>query len=112
MFFGPLIQPKDILLQSFASISLGFMAFLISHGYSFFINFMGSEEYKRVPIDHLFVRPYTRVVIMHIAVVFGAWIVILFGAPIYLVMSLIGLKIFIDLLAHLRDHTVFEAKKS
>lgn len=77
---------------------------LISHGVSFFFNYLGRREYlNTTPMKQMF-QPYGRLVILHITILFGAFAVIGLGQPVALVAVLVILKTGVDLLFHLREH--------
>lgn len=76
----------------------------VSHGISFFFNFLGRREYlNTTPMKQMF-QPYGRLVILHITIIFGAFAVIGLGQPVALVALLVILKTAVDLLFHLREH--------
>ena len=87
------------------------IAFVISHGFSLLINFYGKKEYLgRTPSEQMR-RPYSRVIVMHIVVIFSGMIVYKLGDPIFALILFIGLKIAIDLAAHGRDHSRLETAR-
>jgi hypothetical protein len=88
------------------------LALAVSHAVSFGVNYVGNGEYKKSNVVLLMLQPYGRVVIMHITVLFGGFLVILFGSPIIGLILLIFLKTFIDILAHLRQHRFGAKDKS
>jgi hypothetical protein len=49
-------------------------------------------------------RPYGRIVIMHLTIIFGGILIQSFGAPLLALLVMISLKILIDLTAHFRSH--------
>jgi hypothetical protein len=77
---------------------------LVSHGVSFFFNYLGRREYlNTTPMKQMF-QPYGRLVILHLTIIFGAFLVIGLGQPVALVALLVILKTGVDLLFHLREH--------
>jgi 2-hydroxychromene-2-carboxylate isomerase len=76
----------------------------VSHGVSFFFNYLGRREYlNTTPMKQLF-QPYGRLVVLHITIIFGAFLVIGLGQPVLLVALLVILKTAVDLFFHLREH--------
>jgi hypothetical protein len=69
----------------------------ISHLQSYIINFIGQQEYKKKTVAQLFTTPYKRIIPMHIAIIFGAF---LLPTAILLVI----LKTVIDLFSHINEH--------
>ncbi len=76
----------------------------VSHGISFVNNFIYGGEWKREKVGSLMGKPYTRVMVMHIAIIAGGFLTMSTGAPIGVLAVLIILKTFIDLQFHLREH--------
>lgn len=80
------------------------LALAVSHMVSFIVNYLGHKEYQRSNVITLMFQPYTRVIILHVTVLFGGFLVMLLGSPVIGLVLLICLKIFIDIVAHLRQH--------
>lgn len=86
------------------AVALGAVGLAISHGVSFVMNFLGRREYLRVsPAAQMF-APYRRVVVLHVTIIFGAFISLLLGSPVGAVVVLVLLKTGIDLALHRREH--------
>jgi len=83
---------------------LGITALAASHLFSFFWYYLIKGECNRVSLGTLVVRPIARVWLMSLAVIVGAFGVQRLDAPLWLLVPLIGVKIAIDLYAHLREH--------
>jgi hypothetical protein len=79
-------------------------ALFVSHGVSFVYNYLMKGEYARVKPDRLMGSPYARIVIMHIAVLFGAFLTMALGSPVGILIILVGLKTSLDVIFHLRQH--------
>lgn len=75
-------------------------AIAASHLFSFASNFIGKGEYKNTNLFTLMQRPYGRIVAMHMAIVFGAGLVMWLGTPLPILMILIVAKILLDLRLH------------
>lgn len=87
------------------------LALFISHLVSFVLNYIGKGEYKQAKINALMGEPYGRVVILHITIILGAFLVAIFGAPVFALILLIALKLIVDIQAHLREHKKYEEKR-
>jgi hypothetical protein len=48
--------------------------------------------------------PYSRVVVLHLAILFGGWGVMALGSPMPLLLLLIAGKIALDVSAHIKEH--------
>jgi hypothetical protein len=86
--------------------TVAFMALLllISHGTSFFVNYIGRGEFRRTTPQAQMFQPYGRLVILHVTIVIGAFFVIFLGQPVALVALLVLLKTLFDLALHVREH--------
>ncbi len=98
---GPSIQPIDRGPQ----ILLIALLLFLSHGISFLLNYVGRREYlNTTPMQQMF-QPYGRLVVLHVTIILGAFLVIGLGQPVLLVALLVLLKTMVDLFFHLREHT-------
>ncbi len=88
----------------------GVLVLLISHGLSFFQNYIGKNEYRKVEITALMSQPYGRVVILHVTIIIGGFLAMLLGAPVAALLFLIVLKVVIDITTHLREHRKYQTK--
>lgn len=87
-------------------LSLGFI--IGSHIYSFSKNYIKKGEYKKTSVPALMFQPYKRIIIQQVTVIFGSIIFMLTNAPVFLVIILIGLKIYFDVIAHIKSHEFYE----
>lgn len=77
---------------------------LLSHGTSFINNYLARQEYQRATLEQLMQQPYSRVLILHVVVLAGGFVVMFLGQPLPALVLLIVLKTGFDLRAHLREH--------
>jgi hypothetical protein len=54
------------------------------------------------------VAPYGRLVILHLTILFGAFVSLAIGSPIGAIVVLVLLKTGLDLWLHLREHGQFQ----
>jgi hypothetical protein len=85
-------------------------ALFASHGISFVYNYLMKGEYAKVELNKLMGSPYARIVIMHLAVLFGAFLTMALGSPVGILIILVGLKTSLDVIFHLRQHKKHQAK--
>jgi len=76
---------------------------MVSHGISFVVNFLGNGEYRRTTVNAQVAAPWTRLIIMHVTTIAGAWSVGLLDAPVGALVMLAVLKIVVDLHGHLHE---------
>lgn len=105
-YSGPISAFQDIDGFWIAALSL-----FISHGISFFSNFIGKKEYEHMgPLAQTF-QPYKRIVIMDITIFVGAFLFIFLGSnSIAFLIVFVGLKMFLDIRAHLRERKKFSGQ--
>ena len=103
--FGLFLEP---VLTIFGEASTlwwwAFCALAVSHGVSFLLNYLGQGEYRRESVGSLMSSPYSRIFILHLTVLLGGIAVTQLGAPAYLVVALVVVKIFVDVMMHNREH--------
>lgn len=80
------------------------LALVLSHGVSFVQHFLIGGEFRRTNLSQLMMAPYGRVVVLHIAILGGAFAVAMLGSPLPLLILLIGGKTMLDILLHVRSH--------
>lgn len=88
----------------FAPIWTSIAALFISHGISSSTNFLGQREYEGATVSGLMAAPYHRVMVMHLTLIVGGWIILLIGMPTGALAVLLMLKTALDLQAHRREH--------
>jgi len=84
---------------------LAVFALFASHGISFVYNYLIKGEYARTDPGKLMAAPYGRVVVMHIAIIAGGFLLVALKSPIALLLVLVVLKTFLDVKLHLYEHS-------
>ncbi len=108
-FFGDkLAEGADIsisdLVTDMLRLAPALLGFFISHGISYFSNFHGRREYIGRNVGAQMRQPYKRIIIMHITIIFGGFLVMLLETTLPALLLLIVLKLSADLRAHLKEH--------
>jgi hypothetical protein len=86
------------------TILVALIALTISHGVSYYFNFVKGGEYLRVsPAGQMF-APYGRLVVLHITIIVGGMAIAFTGAPAAAVAILVLLKTVLDVGFHLAAH--------
>ena len=78
----------------------------ISHGLSFFQNFINRGEYRERTVKDQMSEPYSRIIFMHLVIIFGGGLTLVLGDATPVILLIIGLKILFDVRAHLKEHRV------
>ena len=110
-WWGPFVFIQlliDVLIKVYQTLPenfvLPFLAMFISHGISFVDNYIRKEEYMYANVRQLMNLPYNRIIIMHITIIAGGFLLVLLDSPVYLLVVLVLLKIIINLKLHIREH--------
>ena len=85
---------------------IAFSALAVSHGLSLTFNYFMNGEYRNQTVKVLMGAPYKRIVVLHVAIILGAFGVMALGSPLPLLVLLVGLKLGLDLVLHNREHQV------
>lgn len=119
LIFGPPSAPAKDLATSLAAVwpevsemlaarrqALVTMAVSLfaSHGLSFVVNYLLRGQRRRIDFNTLMFRPYRRVIVMHVTVVFGGILVGWFPSYQGPLCVLVALKTGLDVFAHYREH--------
>lgn len=83
-----------------------FISFFISHGISYKYNYLGNYEYKHTNIKQQSKAPLGRLVILHLTIAIGGFVLLKFGISQPILVLFIFIKTAVDLGAHYREHTV------
>ena len=108
---GPLVFPqmllnvaRQVLAAAPDALLWAVAALLLSHGVSFLLNYLGTREYRQQTTNTIMTAPYKRIVILHIAIIAGGFLVMSLGSPVGLLIALVALKIAMDIMLHRRSH--------
>jgi hypothetical protein len=75
----------------------------LSHGWSFVAHALGAPaEARETDLRKIMMRPYARMIVMHVAILAGGFAVMALDTPVAALIVLIVLKIGIDLVMHNR----------
>ena len=87
------------------------LCLVISHGISFIRNYLIGGEYLTLTIGKLMGRPYTRIVLLHVAIIAGGVPIMMLGSPVPLLCILVFLKIGMDVWLHIKSHRAIPLEK-
>lgn len=83
----------------------------LSHGVSFVYNFLIKNERSKADVQMLMGSPYSRIVVMHLAIIFGAFLMIALKTPASIVIVLVIMKTYFDIKLHLREHRKLKTRR-
>lgn len=93
-------RPADGWASLLRDVSWVLLVFVASHGYSFWANFRRKGESYKGQGD-VMAGFYRRIVIMHLTILFGAFLTFSLGSPVWAIVLLVALKTGIDGGSHL-----------
>lgn len=77
---------------------------VVSHAFSFLENYVAKGEYRTTTLSQAMNAPYSRVVVLHITILLGGFLVMSLGDPVIGVVLLVALKTIMDLRSHVTAH--------
>ncbi len=102
---GLLPEPSGILeLIRGQGLWIAVAALVASHAFSFVVNFLGRGEYRKAEAGKVMMAPYGRIIVLHVVVLVGGFVVMALDAPLIALLLLVILKIIMDVTAHIREH--------
>jgi len=76
----------------------------ISHGFSFGWNYLWRGEFRTASLPALMQQPYGRVVVLHLTILGGGYLMMAMGSPTAGLVLLVVLKVVLDIRSHVREH--------
>lgn len=101
---GPEASAVTALTDLLVRLWPALLALLVSHGISFYTNFLGLREYVGRKVAEQMHEPYKRVIVLHVTIIFGGWAIMLLKSPLAALILLVALKAAVDLRAHRKEH--------
>jgi hypothetical protein len=106
--FGPhewgLFPGFGQIVDAMRPVASSLAATLLSHGVSYYVNFLRGREYERTTVDDQMHAPYKRMAVLHVTLIAAGWIIASQGGAIGALVVFIVLKTCIDGWAHLKEH--------
>jgi hypothetical protein len=87
----------------FAGLWPALAILFFSHAFSFFRNFLGRKEYAERTVSYQMHEPYSRVIFMHLVLIFGGGLVMMLGDSEPVLLGIIVLKTAVDVWSHMRE---------
>ena len=80
------------LLNLLAELWLPILGMFISYSVYFYQHYLGDGIYQRVSVNNLMAEPYPRIMILHVGLILGGFLVMGLGSPIGVILLLVALK--------------------
>ena len=90
--------------QLFGDLWPALLLLFVSHGYSFFANFIRRGEYRSHTVKQQMSEPYSRIIFMHLVLILGGGLTLVLGQTTPVLVGIIVLKVVVDVRAHLKEH--------
>lgn len=103
--FQVFVRHADVVIVALATLC-------ISHGVSFYANFLRKKEYLVSTLEEQKQTPFRRVFVMHFTVGLGSFLSSKLGSPIPTLVLLGLLKMAFDANAHTREHARIAARRT
>lgn len=91
------------MIAALAPVAGSLAATFFSHGISYYVNFLRGREYERTTTDQQLFAPYRRMLVLHMTLIAGGWIIMTIGNPVGALVVFVVLKTVIDAWSHLRE---------
>ena len=74
---SPNFPTPAVVAQVFGDFQIGWaaLALFLSHLVSFIFNYIGKGEYKQSKVNDLMGQPYGRVVVLHVTIILGGFLI-------------------------------------
>lgn len=96
----------SFLMNILPALAVTTISLFISHGISFYTNFIKNREYEKTNLVKVMFAPYPRIFVMHLTIIFGGLLLFAFNLPQLTIALLVLLKIIFDLRAHKKEHSI------
>jgi hypothetical protein len=83
------------------------LGLFVSHGISFAHNYLIGGEFRRAGVQSLMTQPYGRIVVLHVTILLGGFLMMALKSPALGLVLLVVLKVLLDLRAHLAERVKF-----
>jgi hypothetical protein len=87
-----------------SGLSVALLAVVLSHGFSFVWNYLATGEYREADVQEQMSRPYGRVVVLHLTIILGGFLVMILQSPLGVLAVLVVGKTILDAKMHEREH--------
>lgn len=98
------VEDLAVLLGSLWYLLPAVLALFVSHGISFFLNFIGRREYEARSVGEQMNAPYGRIIVMHLTILFGGMLTMFVENATPALLLMIALKVIVDVHAHRKSH--------
>jgi hypothetical protein len=84
------------------------LALSVSHLASLVLNYLLAGEYRQVTVKEMMRKPYGRIVVLHLGIIFGGILLDILSAPLVGLIVLLLIKTIFDVRSHIMEHRSLE----
>jgi hypothetical protein len=106
-FPSPATFLNEMIEQKLVWAGLGLF---VSHGISVAHNYLIGGEFRRAGVQSLMTQPYGRIVVLHVTILLGGFLMMALKSPALGLVLLVVLKVLLDLRAHLAERVKFASE--
>lgn len=88
------------------------LALFVSHLASLILNYLLAGEYRLVTVKEMMKKPYGRIVVLHLGIIFGGILLDILSVPLAGLVVLVLIKNIFDVRSHIREHRLLAAEDS
>ncbi len=107
VFLNLLIPMYD---TDLARIGPALLVLFLSHGVSYFVNFLGNKEFESQSLQEIFIQPFKRLMFPNLFIIFVLFPFLAFFGTVGSVIALAIFRTCIDLKMHIWEHEFFWQK--
>jgi hypothetical protein len=105
VFVGLLVNVVQYMFSHMTqAMWVALVGLVVSHGISFIWYYLFRGERRQVNPRKMMSQPYGRIMILHVTILAGAFLVIQSGSSVPMLLVLVGVKMLVDIKMHLRSH--------
>jgi hypothetical protein len=101
----------EVILNAFQAQRIALYSLCFSHAFSLVYNYFIKGERYIIKDDNFMIAPYKRIMLFHITLIIGAWIIATTKSGALMLTFFIMLKILVDLRSHTKEHKHLHANK-
>lgn len=106
------LQNIDLIINELFNLNLAIFFIFISHAFLFIWNFIIKNEKENSTFFMEMTMPYRRIVVMHITIILGAFLTLIFGVNRGFLIIFIIMKIVMDVNGHIKERSIRKKEKN
>ncbi len=96
------LAPLHATLANADTLAWPLALMFVAHGVAFVTDFLATGEFRTAKVGEVMMRPYGRVVVLHLAIVLGGFLALAIGPSHAVLLSFVLFKLIADVMGYLR----------